>query len=218
MYILQGNVDGTKMTTSSLNCVLSAYASNGLVDKAFAIYDHFTELEIPPNEDTYAYLMESLSVDAMTLIPQNATNITGEWDTEESSIPDSPINGDDYEEWKTSRLVAADVILLTMEDHGFPRNSLIVHQYVRLLCAFGQMEKAKEYIDQIIEGNERGTEGTIISLETFVVLANAFGLNKNMKSAFQTAFLSKRVGYKYGIPRYAMNRLRQLDAMSKEKI
>ena len=69
MYILQGNVGGTKMTTSSLNCILSAYASNGLVDKAFAIYDNFTELEIPPNEDTYAYLMESLSADAMALIP-----------------------------------------------------------------------------------------------------------------------------------------------------
>eukprot|EP00560_Eucampia_antarctica_P002832 CAMPEP_0197837186 /NCGR_PEP_ID=MMETSP1437-20131217/31407_1 /TAXON_ID=49252 ORGANISM="Eucampia antarctica, Strain CCMP1452" /NCGR_SAMPLE_ID=MMETSP1437 /ASSEMBLY_ACC=CAM_ASM_001096 /LENGTH=210 /DNA_ID=CAMNT_0043444027 /DNA_START=59 /DNA_END=691 /DNA_ORIENTATION=+ len=200
------------MTTSSLNCVLSAYASNGLVDKAFETYDNFADYEITPNSDTFAYLMESLSVDATTLIPVNINHIMGKWENQTECIINQQ-KTDDYDEWKSSRLMAADVILLTMKDKGFLKTEQIIHEYIRLLCVFSETEKARDFITHILDSNDKKMEeNSRISLETFVILSNSIGLSGQIESAFEVANLSQRAGYYNGLPKHIMTRLHQLKA------
>jgi pentatricopeptide repeat protein len=210
MRILKDETPGTKISVNSLNCILSAYASNGLVDKAFETYDSFTDYEIIPNSDTFAYLMESLSVDANTLIPLNINDIMGKWEKEMDTIKDVQ-KDNDYIEWKSSRLMAADVILLTIEDKKIVKNEHIIHEYIRLLCAFKETEKAKDFITGILNSQEVGLgEDQMILLETFVILSSSCALNGQMESALEVVELSRRFGYCNGLPEYAMCRLNQL--------
>lgn len=126
--------EGTRISVSSLNVIMSACAELGDVDRAFATWDDFNTYNIEPNADTYSFLLEALAVNMSPLEKQ---------DDAHRMQDDAP-----------GRLDAASAILSLMEGNGVKKCQHCIGNYVQLLCNVGRLDAATEFLLDSVEKKE----------------------------------------------------------------
>jgi len=136
-------MEGTKITLSSLNVLLSAAAELGDVDRTFATFDDFDLHEIEPNSDSYSFLLESLT---MSVNPQFKKD-------GEKRKADAP-----------GRIDAASAILSLMEEKGIPMCHHCTEQYVLLMHYVGRLDAATEFLLDSLERGDPVNNRIIINM------------------------------------------------------
>jgi len=182
---------GEGVTTAMLNCVLSAYAEWGLVDKVLDVFDEFNKLECYPNDDTFAFLMEAVAINITTAI-ETKTNAENKDDT--------------WTPWISSQLDSVEVIIHTMYQMKCSWTHPMVYNYIRILCAIGESNKALIFLEDI--NTQETSTCTNISLDTFTLLATSFALHDNRHGVNMTKELSQRHGHSF--PSYTSERIERL--------
>eukprot|EP00978_Attheya_sp_CCMP212_P002177 scaffold4463_cov51-Attheya_sp.AAC.20 len=139
-YILVNGTEGTRITTASLNCIMSACAEGGLVDRTFATFDDFAEYRLEPDLDTFSFFMESLSVDIASTL---------------SRLPALPKNSSEELEAKKEQqrqhkiavqVEAADFVLDMMKETGLSPtvSQYVLKYYTQIMCLSADVEHLKK--------------------------------------------------------------------------
>jgi pentatricopeptide repeat protein len=136
--LIYNEIEGAKVTVSSLNTILSGCAELGDPDRAFAMFQDFANFDLEPDEDTYSFMMESLS------------KATGP----ERPLDDAAVEG---------YLKAAESLLDMMVTKNVKVNRHTLHFYVHTLGNLGKMDAAKNAVLDAFEAG-LGVENKTLSL------------------------------------------------------
>lgn len=153
-------IEGIRISASSLNIIMSACAELGDVDRAFSTWDDFKTFKIEPNVDTYSFLLESLSCSLGDLKKNNAQR--------KKDVPGC--------------LDAAYAILTLMEENGVPLCQHCIDNYAQLLCNAGRLDAATEFLVDSIEKGEAVGNKTIIVLAKNNAEAGNFDVARQLAS------------------------------------
>jgi hypothetical protein len=162
-YILANATEGTRITTASLNCIMSACAEGGLVDRTFATFDDFAEYNLDPDLETFSFFMESLSVDIATTL---------------SRLPSLPKNASDesmalQEQLRQHKIAvqveAADSVLEMMKETGLSptASQYVLKYYTQIMCSSSDVEhlkKAHLFLQEACDAKDRVSTESISDL------------------------------------------------------
>jgi pentatricopeptide repeat protein len=114
---------GCEPSLYSLNTIISAFAENGEMDRAFDIlFQDFVTFDIEPDGDTYSYAMESLATSSMIKTNPN----------------------------DTVEIENAEYLLKSMAKQGLKLNCYVFHEYIRILVNHGKLGLARStYLEAI---------------------------------------------------------------------
>jgi len=130
-YILKNHTKGTAVTTTSLNIILSACALRGDVESSFSTFDDFDAHGVMPDENSFEFLMESMS----TCVGEKVKKKMPLEDGYDDAI---------LEVWKFAKEKSID------------RNVRICTHFVDVLSNHGRMEEATQEILQNGSCNLKG--------------------------------------------------------------
>lgn len=136
--LIRNEIEGARVTVSSLNTILSGCAELGDPDRAFAMFEDFANFNLEPDEDTYSYMMESLS------------KATGP----ERSLDHAAV---------AAYLKAAESLLDTMAEKSIKVNRHTLHFYIHTLGNLGETDAAQNAVFDALEAG-LGVENKTLSL------------------------------------------------------
>ncbi len=180
-------------TTSSLNAIMCAYADLGFSAKAMDLYNEFEDLQCVPDENTYIFLMDSVLMNVTTAIPSNFVG-------GQQGRPDD----EDLISWLESQVDAANAIVDVAIQMGFGLNEHLLHSYLKLLCAIGELDKAMYLLEERLDSKQK------ISLESFECVALSLAKIGKMDVVENIAIMSREAGYENGISKFVLDRIDRL--------
>jgi hypothetical protein len=133
---IMNQYSGCRPTLASLNAIMSACAELGEVDRTFSVLlDDFPKqyIKAEPNQDSFAFAMESLAVAAQTDSDQQA---------EKEENTEIPSDREGYDARRVTRLEAAEQVLNLMEERDLEISSSVFHEYIRVLINSDELEVA----------------------------------------------------------------------------
>ncbi len=187
-----GNEVGVRATTSALNTIISGYADLGLVDRAYQTYTNFPELECEPDDNTYAFLLESLVLNVTTAIPpgHGHKNQINEWMRFQEDIADEMV-----EEART---------------RGLSNNTYLIHSYVQVLCATGSLDKAVTFLHGIVlDADEKGGAHAI-GEKSFSTVAFHFAKNGDFDRVDEVNDICISSGYRNGFSAHMKEQIERM--------
>ena len=190
-FILTNEMEGTAITTASLNVIMAAFAGRGDAEgsfETFALFERYDGAE--PNADTYSYMLESL-----------ATKMTAE----RNIRGDGPSTEDCGQ-----NVAAAREVLREAKEAGMSSGN-IVHQYLRTLCAADYLEEALESLKQAVESRER------VLMESFSLVAVRHAKEGHFETAEYICHdLYTSAGYGE-VPRNVIGRIKNIQNFPKRR-
>jgi len=182
-------------STSSLNTIMCAYADVGLSAKAIELYNEFEDLQCNPDENTFAFLMDSALMNVSTAIPPNF--VTGQ----QSSLDDENLMS-----WLETQTDAADAIFDAATEMGFGSNKHLLHSYVKLLCNVGKVDEAMYLLEERLDGSEK------ISLASFEYAALSQAKLGKMAAVESIVIMSRQAGYESGLSKAVVERIKRISS------
>jgi hypothetical protein len=144
---------GINVSTGMLNCVLSATAERGDIDRMMATLDEFSRYNLELDSESFSFAMETLGKNLLRRKRKSAS-----------------------EEVTNRCLEAAAVYLNLMEENGIEPTRHIVREYVELLCFVGEVKTATRVVLDFLESGGAVHSKTIYR----VAMANAKEGDLNM--------------------------------------
>lgn len=125
--LLRLKQDGSHISTSAINTLLSAAAERGDIERAMTIWNEFEDNQLDPTAESFGFAFEALG--------KHLARRTGKA----------------VESAKSSCLAKADAFLSQMEKVGVLPTQHIVREYVELLCQGGEVETATSVVEEFLE-------------------------------------------------------------------
>lgn len=180
LFILRSKHDGIQATVSALNCIMSAFADLGMIEKTYSVYEMFDYLKCEPNIDTFKFMMEAIHMNLSTAIPRSRKDVKID---------------SDGQEWIASQLNAAEVIMDVASDKGFGMDNQLVDVYVRILLDAGEVDKASVFVENVINDFLTRKELPPISRGTFKAIAQEYSSVGNSANVNFIEHLYLNAGY-----------------------
>eukprot|EP01083_Nonionella_stella_P001775 5085_1 len=180
-----------------MNCVMSAFADLGLVDRTCFVLQKFEELQLEPDENTFIFMMEALAMNLTTAIPPTRRG--------SSSLQ---TNGE--ENWITFQVEAADVLFEEAAERGMHANKNMCYFYVNVLLATGRCEKAKTFLEDTVLNAEKNGEKAEIDVRPFSLVAVDFAKQGDFDQVEHVLNLAQAAGFKKGFPSHVSSRIDRL--------
>mmetsp|Transcript_11057 Transcript_11057/g.16739 ORF Transcript_11057/g.16739 Transcript_11057/m.16739 type:complete len:702 (+) Transcript_11057:125-2230(+) len=215
LHILQNNVsDGSqghfpyadygesdesplRPTAAAMNCVMSAFADLGLVDRTCFVFQKFEEFQLEPDENTFLFMMEALAMNLTTAIPPTRRG--------SSSVQ---TNGED--DWITFQVETADVLFEEAIQRGMHANKNMCYSYVQVLLATGRCEKAKTLLEDTVLNAEKIGEKAEIDIRPFSLVAIDFAKQGDFDQVEYVLNLAQVAGFKKGFQSHVSSRIDRL--------
>ena len=140
-HLLSFDKDRQYLSSSAMNCLLLGFGMRKDLDSAFEVFEDFTKLNLTHDENTFAFLMESLWL----------------------SVKDQVAPGDDDID---DVLAIAETIIGSMQLAGVERGSRFIYDHIRLLCLLKKFDDAKLILEEAIMDRIPIKTGNIIMIAT----------------------------------------------------
>lgn len=183
-YMLtQKTPEETNLSTSILNCLLSACAQEGLLDRSFAVFDQFEKFNLEPDEDTFAFLMESLTNEinqmrSILLIDPKSQKVVCRNPTKH------------YDEDMQMYLESIDEIQGMLAERNLPQNRFFLHHYIGGFVGLGKVQQAITILEKAIDNNE------VVLMKTFEHFALQCAYHGDEEMTSHVLSLIIKSGYK----------------------
>jgi pentatricopeptide repeat protein len=190
----------SKPTSAALNCILACYGQLGEVQKALETFDEFDHLGCQTTPETFEFIMEGIRENTTTAVPPFLHGIGTNYVGNE--------NEDNFEEWRLSQLETAEVVLLTCLEQGHQVNMYMLNNYIQILCTAGELQKAKEFLSELIESEKEHVQE--FSPQCFSILALSYAQRGFRDETQEVINMCTEVGLSDHFPKHVMERIATL--------
>jgi len=158
-------------STHTMNAVMMGYGMNRDINAAFFVYEDLARFNLKPDATTFWFLMEILYIDTKDRFPYQSEN-------------PPEFKPEDIEDV----VGAAQIILDAMEEAGMEKTSHFYHEYIRVLCALGQLDEAYSVLEEAIRSK------TPLPAKSLFLLATRYTYCGEVDKAYAIEKLSEAAG------------------------
>ena len=165
-HLLAYNHDGQYLSTSGINCLLLGYGMKKDLETAFELFENFDKYNIQADDNTYAFLMESLWLNVKDRVASNEFA-----DTDVDDI-----------------LAVIDTVVSSMQLAEVDGGKRFAYEHMRLLCVLKQVDEARALLEYAIENK------VPVKIGSIAMIANGYVDRGDAESARDVANLSAAAG------------------------
>lgn len=132
------NEDDQYLSASSMNCLLLGFGMRKDLDKAFEVFEGFVTYNLKTDENTFAFLMESLCL----------------------NVKDRVVNEEDVDDI----LGIVETIMESMNLAGVDNSSKVLYEHIRILCILKRVDDARKILEKAIVDRLEVKPGTVVMI------------------------------------------------------